>query len=108
MERIKRMKRDMELKEERILALEESRNNTLESCKILNQEQKKRIEALEKGAKQIDDMCNSILVYLAKQNGGELRIPQDKIMIDGDTTEYSVTKDAMRHEYVLTIRGNKE
>lgn len=101
---IKRLWKEIEIKDERIKALDESRNNTLESCKILNKENKKRIESLEAGAKQIDEMCNSILVILAKQNGGEIRVPINHMEL---TKGINPTLTVDNDEYVINVKGDK-
>lgn len=102
-EKVKALKKEIEIRDERIQALEESRNNTLESCKILNKEQKQKIADLEKGAKQIHDMVNTILGYLAEKHG-EIRIPQSIFCKPAET--YEVYTDIKTDEYV--IKGGKE
>lgn len=98
---VKKLWAEIEKKDERIKALDESRNNVIESCKILNAEQKKKLRTIETGSKQISDICRSILVFLAKENGGEIRVPKNHLDITKGIA-YEMTVD--QENYIYTVK----
>ena len=91
--------------EQRIKDLEESRENTLESCREALKKNRMAREEAEAGAKQIRSMVNSIIIYLIQDKGGELRLPRG-IFHEEDDRTYQAHLDG--EEYVMTLGGNDE
>ena len=93
----------IKIKDKRIGILNESRENTLESCRLTLKAQKDKIRELEDGAFQTMRMYDALVKYLAHTYKRGFKLPQDYLK-----TTANVKYETEKHGAFYVIKEVKE